>query len=56
MKGVKIEFFDFCKVFGRVISFLYQKFYLSDRVPLSHKYVKVEYGLKVIMLDGQKHS
>ena len=35
VKGVDIEFFTLIIVFRRVISFIYQKFYLSDRVPLT---------------------
>ena len=34
MKGVEIKFFTLCTVFRRFLSFIYQKFYLSDRVPL----------------------
>ena len=34
MKGVKIEFFTSYIVFRKVIFFIYQKIYLSDRVPL----------------------
>ena len=35
VKGVKIEFFTLCIAFRKVIFFIYQKIYLSDRVPLS---------------------
>ena len=35
MKGVKIEFFTLCMAFRKVIFFIYQKIYVSDRVPLS---------------------
>ena len=34
MKGVKTEFFTLCMAFRKVIFFIYQKIYLSDRVPL----------------------
>ena len=34
-KGGKIEFLKLCMVFRKVISFIYDKSYQSDRVPLS---------------------
>ena len=37
MKGFQIEFFPLCIAFRKVIFFIYQKIYLSDRVPLSIK-------------------
>ena len=38
VKGVYIEFFTLIMVFTRVISFIYQNFYPSDRVPLSNPF------------------
>ena len=35
VKGVKIEFFTQCMTFRKVTFFIYEKNYLSDRVPLS---------------------
>ena len=35
VKGVEIENITFCIVFRRVIYFVYQNFYISDRVPLT---------------------
>ena len=34
-KGVQIDFFPLCIAFRKVIFLIYQKIYLSDRVPLS---------------------
>ena len=34
MKGVKVEFFTLSIVVRKVISIIYENFYLSDRVPL----------------------
>ena len=44
VKGVDIEFFTLIIVFRRVISFIYQKCYLSDRVPLRLCCIEVRIG------------
>ena len=41
MKGVEIEYFTLCIALRKVIFFIYQKIYLSDRVPLKINLLKL---------------